>query len=186
MATKWFCRVLLRISWRGFQCCCRCIWTGFPTDVRPNLNDVWNRANRGLGGWRWGVHLNAGDDNMFAPACIDYVTSLSLPPLLSHTHLLFTVSFFFLFTLLPPQSLSLSPCSLFSSGCYISIMQPLPASEGERIRPTLPSVIPCQPRLYILSKRTKTAATVSLHKWSSVDRIIINGKNRGTHSELTS
>lgn len=158
---------LFCISCRGFQCLCRCIWTGVPTVVRLNLNHVWKRANRG--------HLNAGDDNMFAPACIDYVTSFSLPPFLSHTHLFFTLSFFC--SVFFP--FSLSPHPVFSSGCYISIMQPLPASEEERIRPTLPSVIPCQPRLYILSRHTKTVATVALHKWSDVDRIIINGRNRG-------
>lgn len=145
---------------------------------------------------------------MFAPACIDYVTSRAhfhtMPPLrppphtpcppptlphpqpalflvtlISPSHSLFC-SLFFPLSLCLPLSLSLS---VFSSGCYISIMQPLPASEGERIRPTLPSVVPCQPRLYILLRRTATAATLAPHIWSGADRIIINGK-QGTHSEL--
>lgn len=36
---------------------------------------MWRRVSGGVG--EWGGHLNAGDDNMFAPACIDYVTSLA-------------------------------------------------------------------------------------------------------------
>ena len=80
-------------------------------------------------------------------------------PLFLLAALFFTLSC--LFTFLPPLSLSPS-LALFSSGCYISIMQPLPASEGERIRPTLPSVVACQPRLYVLSRLTEMAAALSL------------------------
>lgn len=145
------------------------------------------KSERGV----WGVHLNVGDDNMFAPACIGYVAplahflaavpSLSSYSLLSSSHSLVCSLFF-------PLSPSLS-CSLtrsLSSGCYISIMQPLPASEGERIRPTLPSVVACQPRLYILSRLTEMAATLFflLTYGNAVDRIIINGKPGGTHGEL--
>lgn len=46
---------------------------------------------------------------MFAPACIDYVTSFSLPPLLSHTHLFFTLSFF---------------CSVFFPSVTLSVSLP--------------------------------------------------------------
>ena len=119
------------------------------------------KSERGVWG---GVHLNVGDDNMFAPACIGYVAplahflaavpSLSSYSLLSSSHSLVCSLFF---PLSPARSLA-----LFSSGCYISIMQPLPASEGERIRPTLPSVVACQPRLYILSRLTEMAATLFL------------------------
>lgn len=77
---------------------------------------------------------------MFAPAHIDcgFSRSLSqhgLPP--SRARLFFTL-FFVHFS-----------SSLFTLVCYISIMQPLPASEEERIRPTLPSVITCHPWLTV-------------------------------------
>lgn len=113
----------------------------------------------------------------FSPRCPP-----SLPTRSSLLHTLLFVRFSSL-------SLPLSPArslALFSSGCYISIMQPLPASEGERIRPTLPSVVACQPRLYILSRLTEMAATLFflLTYGNAVDRIIINGKPGGTHGEL--
>lgn len=102
--------------------------------------------------------------------------SLPTRMLVSSSHSLFCSLFF-------PLSLCLSLPLSFSSGCYISIMQPLPAREGERIRPTLPSVVACQPRLYILSKGSqRRQQTLSLHIWNGVDRIIINGK-QGTHRE---
>ncbi len=133
---------------------------------------TWRRASGG--------HLNAEDDNMFAPARIDYVASLAhfhtmAPSFSSYSHSSLLHTLFFVHF----SSLSVS-VSLFSSGCYISIMQPLPASEGERIRPTLPSVVACQPWLYMLSRLTEKAATLSPHIWNCVDRIIINEKQGPT------
>lgn len=132
-------------------------------------------------------HLHARDDNMFTPANIDSGFSQSLsrhgisPALLTCTPLFFNT---FLFTFLPRWfSLTLS-LTLICSGWYISIMQPLPASEEERIRPTLPSVVACQPCTYCGGSH-QTAATLPPHIGICIDRILINGKH-GTHNKWTS